>query len=876
VGGELGWRDGSITYDTPGGFDYNVGSYQLHMNKIDAFGVDRSAEMLLVKPGDMITLSDGPSSFYSAIIADQTNHGTYMEYNLVPGTWTPSVAPLGEWYLFSHSTPGLAGPTGPRGATGIQGLTGPTGLSITGPTGATGAASTVTGPAGPTGAASTVTGPTGSQGPTGSSGPGFAAGGATGQVLNKVGSADYATGWITLTKALVGLDQVDNTSDVNKPPSTPTKDYIASRGECLVTNGSAMLGTNYNFTSWDLNKTDHPAGAAGSFQTKTTAAGATSADEYIAIDPTRAYEMTFAFKQASGDGTRRFYSYVAPYDIDKLSIGPQFYMEQANTRTTLAVDLKVGDTTVTLTSAANWNNAAGGTNTHLRSIIVWNYVDGAGYAWPVGTYSRNMRIDAYADGGISGNVVTLRTPWTGIPAPAGTPVSNGSSGGNYMYGASNVLAPSSWGTFGPFRYSGVHTNLQASATSAFPIATSFIRVGFLHHYPPAPADPTSIQRFANLCFAGVAQGEQWLSGAGAPLSSTGAMGDWYLDTTTSNVYEKTDLVTWTLRVNIKGATGATGAGATGPTGPTGAGGAAGVTGPTGVGGAAGVTGPTGAGGAAGVTGPAGIAGTTGPGGSTGPTGAPGLGSTGPTGAPGLGSTGPTGPAGALGPTGPGATGGAGADEVSIRSTPPTPVAGLPELWIDPTATAWSGQTLIQGEVASQAALPTGLTAADQGKGWMVLDTGHLWTWTGSAWLDSGTVRGPVGVTGAVGARGATGSTGPQGAQGVTGPTGAGGAVGATGSQGNQGVTGPTGAQGPNGPTGVTGPQGLLGPTGPTGAQGIAGPTGTSGPQGNPGVTGPAGSTGATGATGMGVSNKVTISATAPVNPAVNDVWIDTT
>ena len=119
-------------------------------------------------------------------------------------------------------------------------------------------------------------------------------------------------------------------------------------------------------------------------------------------------------------------------------------MYQANTLTTLAADLINGATTVQLTSAANWNNAAGA-STQNRSFIFWNYVDGTGYAWPAQTYSRNIAQNIYDDGAISGNTITLRVPWSGGTYAAGTQLSNGSSGGTYMYtGWSASLTPTTW------------------------------------------------------------------------------------------------------------------------------------------------------------------------------------------------------------------------------------------------------------------------------------------------------------------------------------------------------------------------------------------------------------------------------------------------
>lgn len=127
---------------------------------------------------------------------------------------------------------------------------------------------------------------------------------------------------------------------------------------------------------------------------------------------------------------------------------------------------------------------------------------------------------------------------------------------------------------------------------------------------------------------GTAQAEAWWSGNGAPAGSLGALGDWYLDQVSGQVYEKTT-GGWVVRSNIKGPTGATG-----PTGPTG------NTGPQGTIGPAGPTGPTGLTGPTGNTGPQGATGLTGPIGNTGPQGA-----TGPTGL--TGPAGPTGPPGSV-------------------------------------------------------------------------------------------------------------------------------------------------------------------------------------------------------------------------------------
>ena len=195
-------------------------------------------------------------------------------------------------------------------------------------------------------------------------------------------------------------------------------------------------------------------------------------------------------------------------------------------------------------------------------------------------------------------------------------------------------------------------------------------------------------------------------------------------------------------------------------------------------------------GATGVTGATGPPGTsiTGPAGVTGATGAPGTSITGPAGV--TGATGAPGVTGAAGP--PGVTGATGAPGTSI--TGPAGVTG--------------------------AAGPPGVTGA----------TGPPGT----------SITGPAGVTGAAGPPGVTGAAGPPGVTGAAGPPGTSitGPAGVTGATGAPGVTG---AAGPPG-TSITGPTGVTGAAGPPGVTGAAGPPGTS-------ITGPTGVTGATGSAG---------------------------
>jgi hypothetical protein len=232
---------------------------------------------------------------------------------------------------------------------------------------------------------------------------------------------------------------------------------------------------------------------------------------------------------------------------------------------------------------------------------------------------------------------------------------------------------------------------------------------------------------------------QWRYGNIVPATTLGAMGDFYLDMITGNVYYKNSSTTWVLTGNIKGPTGA--AGATGSVGATGPAGVAGPAGSQGIQGIQGLTGPAGAQGPIGLTGPAGAAGTNGATGAQGP-----IGLTGPAGAAGV--AGPAGPQGIQGLTGPSGAAGTNGATGPIGLTGPAGAAGTNG------ATGPAGPQGIQGLTGP--AGPQGIQGL----------TGPA----GAAGTNGAT--GPAGVAGVAGPAGATGATGPQGIQGLTGPAGA--------------------------------------------------------------------------------------------------------
>lgn len=154
--------------------------------------------------------------------------------------------------------------------------------------------------------------------------------------------------------------------------------------------------------------------------------------------------------------------------------------------------------------------------------------------------------------------------------------------------------------------------------------------------------------FEELYKNSTAAGAEWFTGEGAPSSSQGKDGDYYINTLTGDVYSKAS-GSWTIKLNIKGPQGDPGPqGERGPQGPQGERGLQGEQGPAGQDGA---QGPKGDPGPQGERGPQGLKGDTG---LQGPKGDPGAqGERGPQGIPGQdGAQGPKGDPGAQGERGP--------------------------------------------------------------------------------------------------------------------------------------------------------------------------------------------------------------------------------
>jgi hypothetical protein len=301
--------------------------------------------------------------------------------------------------------------------------------------------------------------------------------------------------------------------------------YVESRGQNLVTNGSGLIGSNYNFSSFTFDPVETH-GGKGSF--KYVGLGnipVKMTDEYIPVDPEKFYRFAVWAKAGNADGSgynagNKQYAGLECRDADLLAIDPRFYSKvSGSTDTTLAAPLNPGDTTVSLTTATGWNNNS---FVSSNSFVWWPYTNGFGYTYPDYTYSRNNSgnystndtLGTWAAGGITGNTITLRVAWAGPALPSGTPVRNRSVGGNYKYIAiSNQSVPNAWTRYEG--YIGGFDTAGSQNVNQFPYGTAYIRPLFLCNYTSGDQTPTNVIRWSNV----------WLSEMSAWNLDTSAAAD---------------------------------------------------------------------------------------------------------------------------------------------------------------------------------------------------------------------------------------------------------------------------------------------------------------------------------------------------------------
>jgi len=189
----------------------------------------------------------------------------------------------------------------------------------------------------------------------------------------------------------------------------------------------------------------------------------------------------FAKSVGSSGLESRLYAGFVGYDKDKNVINLNNVQYFANTDTTLAADLRPGDTEVQLTSGANWRNYSGNP-WYYRTIGFWNTGD-----YPDHTYTRTLGYYNITAGNTlilcSYSSCNVPAPWTGPMIPAGTAVANMYGSSNYSY-AVGITSPSdvptAWtnynGTANGWNYG------PSISRRELRYGTKYIRVVFLANY----------------------------------------------------------------------------------------------------------------------------------------------------------------------------------------------------------------------------------------------------------------------------------------------------------------------------------------------------------------------------------------------------------
>lgn len=204
-------------------------------------------------------------------------------------------------------------------------------------------------------------------------------------------------------------------------------------------------------------------------------------DQLIPIDPTREFVLSAqALRGAAvGDGSPVSDQHTlgfTSFDSDGQEILPIHVTRYASaTDTTLATALNVGDTTIHLANASGWSNLG---PADTRGMAWFGYSDSAGQTYPDYSYTRNVAVDRvnglWDIGAISGNTITLRSPWSGPALAAGSAIRNAADGERLNAALlDRGTIPNQWTDFSA-TVSGSWLNGQPQA-NAFRPGTAFIR-----------------------------------------------------------------------------------------------------------------------------------------------------------------------------------------------------------------------------------------------------------------------------------------------------------------------------------------------------------------------------------------------------------------
>ena len=192
----------------------------------------------------------------------------------------------------------------------------------------------------------------------------------------------------------------------------------------LIYNGDFSKGTegwpSLNATNCEYDFTDQYDGSSGCLSFHTSSNVQPTLSQKIPV--IRGCQYKFECDIKCGTITTTNYICIMSYDINGVNLALTQVGEGSSKMTTLASELKNGDTTVYLTSASGWFTS--GTNPNV------SICDSAAY-----NYERNLYYQVYDKTSVNTttNTVTLSSAWAGGTWKAGTQVKNNRAGSTYIY-----------------------------------------------------------------------------------------------------------------------------------------------------------------------------------------------------------------------------------------------------------------------------------------------------------------------------------------------------------------------------------------------------------------------------------------------------------
>ena len=248
---------------------------------------------------------------------------------------------------------------------------------------------------------------------------------------------------------------------------------VLSSGQQLVVNGNGILGDNTNFSKLVYDPTMSFNGSPGVF--KFSIYYRIYSDLFIPLNTTKKYRMSVDIASIPNTESTYNYMFLIFYDIDKNEINAYHHKYYQGSTTTLARDLKVGDTEIYVTDLSGFTQQSQHYN---RAIIFWDYKNSYGYQYPKETYSKYYNRNLWTNEeqlDYTNNKIILDRPWSSTEHLAGCELSQGSSGATYKYlDAGNVTSLVHW--------TGVIEGVDYSGTNAarkFPPGVAYAKLGFL-------------------------------------------------------------------------------------------------------------------------------------------------------------------------------------------------------------------------------------------------------------------------------------------------------------------------------------------------------------------------------------------------------------